>query len=398
MSMDILIRGARTVLCNGAYALHVPDGTVGYHRIWLAYDQLCVIKTEELEGILYWVICSADYNATDQTISDIPTTRYYRTPVLISEGDTEVRDPWDSNFVWEPLTDNDTSNIVVSSFHSEHLVVESEAPVLADDGSLVTVTKYTNIMTGDVWRDTSIVRQKEVPVVSTLERFSSMNLSVGRVYRFQFVSDFSKLGYEPNIEAEDYSPFRGIYRIEKILSYYDVLSAGIDLYDTLYVANGIPHSVFLSDVESFDDATFYLLTCPAEVDKYFYIPDVLFKTTPVADIDEYDKLMLTIDLGIHSDPDMLSELQDIVQKLLEKKWGIVSLDGESIVKLAAYDKIWLHKSDYLALDNARLDKAKSSLVNLANIFCATEDNSMYKELQELKTKLLAYEEIIIQRS
>ena len=396
MSMDILIRGARTVLCNGAYSLFVPEDTVGYNRIWLAYDKLCVIKTEEIDGVLNWVIRAADYNTTEQTISDVASIYYYKTPVQISEEDTEVRDPWDSNYVWEPLIADDNSVISIVSFHSDHLIVEQGEPTLADDGSIVTIIKYTNILTGDTWRDTSIVRQKTVPVISNLERFTPVKISTGKVYRFQFTADFAKLGYEPDVEAEDYNPFRGIYRIEKILSYNDILSAGIDIYEQLYATNGVSYDVYKKDVDSFADSTFYRLSCPGEMDKTFYIPDMLFKTTPTADIDAYDKLMLTIDLGIYSDPDMLVDLQDIIEKLLEKKWGITSLDGEPLVRLAAYDKVWMHKSDYAALDMARKDKMKESLVNLADMFCATENNAMYRELQEAKAKILAYEEIIVQ--
>lgn len=435
MSQDILIRGSRATVCNGAYGQETPDATATLAKTWLSYDRLCVVRTavDASTDVQYWTVAAADYDFVNLVASTVSSKIYFRAPVLIDVDDEQERTPWDPALVWEDRTELPIASVVrLSTFDSDNVMIDAADPVTGDDGGVTTITKYTDIMTGNTWQEISVVYEKTVSVIQSEERVIPIQPVIGSVYRFRFVRDFKYLGYlapwqisqtdigktvridgdEVTITADNittylnkvaydkaYHPSGGIYRIDRILSYQDLLLTGVDLYNNLYAQCSLPRTTYDMDLPTFEAATFYLLSCPIEKTRSFYVPETLFKTSPDSSIDQYDKLLLSIELGVHSDPDMIEDMHTTLGALLEKRWGIIGGSGSKVsIKVASYDSTWMNSDDYALLEKQRRYVIKHSTIKLSELFCFTDTNPMHTELTRLKNQLKAYEEIIAQRS
>ena len=236
-----------------------------------------------------------------------------------------------------------------------------------------------------------------------MERYDTVNLTLGKVYRFTFVKDFEDLGYISDTKDENYSVMRGIYRVDKILSYKDVISNGIDVYNNLYVPSGVPKAVYTKDEPTFQNTMFYKLVDPRNEDIVLYMPLSFISGTPDGSIAKYDKLLMSINLGVFSSTEMIADMIDIIKELLKARWGIYA-DGDQfpedmeLVQFQRYDSLWLTTEDYDLIDKARQEVISDTSSTLLDKLFGSEMNKLKSENQTLKAKISAYEDIITNRT
>jgi hypothetical protein len=261
------------------------------------------------------------------------------------------------------------------------------------------------VVTGDVRKETSIVYKKTVYTREEITRYESVNLVLGKVYRFQFVSDFAQLGYDPTLDDTTQPITAGIFRVDKIMSYMDLVASGIDLYTNLYSPCRIPKDVYLGDVPKISDTTIYRLVDPTDESRVFFMPQTFIKDTPDASVEECGKVLLTIDLGIHGKEKvgtslLIDDMKDFLSQILEKRWGIGDASDKAYptIDQIEYDKVWLTKTQRVGLEAAREQKSKTSEVNFAELFNLDKTNIHYKENLRLKGKIKALEEKLIEQS
>ena len=228
---------------------------------------------------------------------------------------------------------------------------------------------------------------------------------LGNIYRFQFIRDFEDLGYIADDKDERYSIHKGIYRVDKILSYLELVAGGIDLYTNLYAPLGLSKEYYQRDEPSFKGKTFYKLVDPKNTNVVIYMPISFIKGTPNNAVAEYSKLLLTIDLGVFSDTEMLVDMLDIFLGLLKARWGITPKSvyntedpqaDDAIIQFQTYDSVWLTTDEYELLESLRDNEKKNALATSTVLqkLVTSELNRYVAENDKLRTQNQAYEEII----
>ena len=152
----------------------------------------------------------------------------------------------------------------------------------------------------------------------------------------------------------------------------DLVKSGIDIYANLYKPLNIAKEIFEEDEKSFADVMFYRLTNVYDESQVLYMPATFINGTPSSSVDAYGKYLVTVDLGIHQDIDMLKDLLDDISLLLEAKYGIkrevyakdenIPVDmtnpdtyeqGPEIIKFVKYDTVYMEVDDYDTIEKGR---------------------------------------------
>jgi hypothetical protein len=256
-----------------------------------------------------------------------------------------------------------------------------------------------------------------------------MSVVVGKPYRFRFTDADIVSGV---VEASKFSLIDGIYLVKGITDYSGVLRDNVKLTDGLYRYVSEPSQVnadFQADLTKLKTANFYKLQAVEDIfttktvvinstnvsadvkvvpkDAILYVPTYLVAGLPDPDVQEYAKLMMTIDLGPFADPELLATLKDTVGQILEAYHGI-DRDGYSDPSRSAsgryggisamiYSSAWLTQDDYKAIEASREVTATDANASSAR-FKRVNYYLLAKQRQEtiarLNAKIAAYEEII----
>ena len=383
----INIAGAGVEAVNTSLMITDPT-TEGNQRVWCDVDKKVTVKHDATRG---WIITSYDQSKIYYTESN-PSANTYT-------------DPWSVTYVVG--TDGLSPNPSMTSFNDPNIHITIGEPVTETDpetGDKITKTTTTvyNAVTNDRFVSVQTERERYNYITTPVERYDTVNLTLGKVYRFTFVKDFEDLGYISDTKDENYSVMRGIYRVDKILSYKDVISNGIDVYNNLYIPSGVPKSVYTKDEPTFQNTMFYKLVDPRNEDTVLYMPLSFISGTPDGSIAKYDKLLMSINLGVFSSTEMIADMIDIIKELLKARWGIYA-DGDQfpedmeLVQFQRYDSLWLTTEDYDLIDRARQDVISDTSSTLLDKLFGSEMNKLKSENQTLKAKISAYEDIITNR-
>ena len=431
MSQGIFIKGFPTANVNGTYTINNPSA-IGTKRSWDSVDNLYRLQYRDLPPIYrltedtvfdpyksyYTVLVDEETGEityvkdteTHGRADEIPSNTYYE---LVEQYQWEIVsiqtinyselqyktiledntiDPYNHGIVWEDANGSEITTASVEYWDESSFSTTISDPVVDEEaGTTTTVTKTTNLVTGDVYTETNVVRTKNVYVQKQLVRYDNMNLTIGRVYRFQFVSDFEQLGYRPTVEDQPLNS--GIYRLDKVLQYLELATSGIDLYANLYQPLAISKDVYNSDLNNLADDIVYKLVDPTDESVVYYMPQSFIKDSDPS-VEKYNKLLLTIDLGIQSDPDKFSEIQSIMEQMFEKMWGITPQGDNPLATVAIYDHIWLTTTQMEQIEKAREEVKKDSTVDLINLFDLENTNYIFVENRRLKGQVANLEEAL----
>ncbi len=383
----INIAGAGVEAVNTSLMIADPTAE-GNQRVWSDVDKKVTVKHDATRG---WIITSHDQSKIYYTESNTSNT---------------YTDPWSVTYALG--TDGLSPTPSMTSFDDPNIHITIGEPVTETDpetGDKITKTTTTvyNAVTNDRFVSVQTERERYNYVTTPVERYDTVNLTLGKVYRFTFVKDFEDLGYISDTKDENYSVMRGIYRVDKILSYKDVISNGIDVYNNLYVPSGVPKAVYTKDEPTFQNTMFYKLVDPRNEDIVLYMPLSFISGTPDGSIAKYDKLLMSINLGVFSSTEMIADMIDIIKELLKARWGIYA-DGDQfpedmeLVQFQRYDSLWLTTEDYDLIDKARQEVISDTSSTLLDKLFGSEMNKLKSENQTLKAKISAYEDIITNRT
>lgn len=358
---SILVKHAGTSVCNDTYKVESII-SMGQNRVWSNSDK--TVKIWYNSDTNRWVI--SNY------IGDVIYYSLYNSE--LSSGD--FPDPWTNDATWiigdfdgganplPVLTYFQNPNIVVSTVQDDPVVEESTG-----DTVTITTTTYLDTETGNSYTDSKVVREKTQYKTHIEERQVTVlsGLTIGKVYRFAFISTFAQLGWGGVGDLD-----HGFFRVDKICGYMDLVKSGIDIYANLYKPLNIAKEIFEEDEKSFADVMFYRLTNVYDESQVLYMPATFINGTPSSSVDAYGKYLVTVDLGIHQDIDMLKDLLDDISLLLEAKYGIkrevyakdenIPVDmtnpdtyeqGPEIIKFVKYDTVYMEVDDYDTIEKGR---------------------------------------------
>lgn len=269
---------------------------------------------------------------------------------------------------------------------------------------LVTIHTVVDNRTGESVSNTSVLISRSKVDIDLRTRYFVPDLEIGHIYRFAFVKDFKYLGYlDPS--SEDYDDgsgendsdiTRGVFKVTNQMSYYNLLLSGVDVYQNLYLPLKIPRTVYETDRKSWmNDDIWYELTDPSVAARVFYVPLGIISGTPDANVHEYNRHQLIIDIGIFKDPEFLAELITSLNLLMRAKFGM-----PTTAKLASYDKVYIPDEYYDWLERERKENIENFMTENSDQFYKTlfydKFNKLYKENLELKQKNQSYEKTIAQ--
>jgi hypothetical protein len=169
-----------------------------------------------------------------------------------------------------------------------------------------------------------------------------MSIDIGNTYKFRFKSGFDSLN--------------GIYTITHGLSWDSILLEEIDLFTLLYEPAGKVANDLDTDKSELTKESFFRLV-NVEDGSVVFMPKSYITGVPEPDVFEYPKLMLTVNLGLHIEPDTLATLQATVGTVLLGQLG-TSAD----VAVVQYGSKWLSEGDYEQIVEDRAN-SRSGVVN-----------------------------------
>ena len=401
----ITVRSASPAALNTDYMLLFPTAT-GFKRIW--YNN----RVSRIAFDNCWYLASGDLTVTYYQLMEV-VTEDYQLQVATDQGVVKLaytapKDPWVTtvtrdfkvgDYVWYRP---DTHTIVELSVIGEDRNFETKVTETSTnaDGLTVVSTTYTNTVTGDKRREVTTIKPTTEHEVVEHDRTAVPIVKAGQVYRFTFTDDFAALGYvPPSYDDGDLTTtdeFAGIYRVEKIVSYTDVLANAIDIYRNLYVPCGVPQEVYQQDEERFSTQSFYKLVNPNNVGQVYYIPEFIIVGVPDPGICQYNQMALTVNLGLYaSDDKVLYDVQDLLKRLLQARVGLPADVAENI-KLVSYNAKWCTR-EYFENLIARLPALRDYYLQqhgseLYGMLFATEHNQLYQDYLTLRRKVEVYEQ------
>ena len=296
------------------------------------------------------------------------------------------------------------------------------------DGAKRTTTTFTNIITGETHRDIQIVREKIIPTNDVHRRYDFVNLIVGQVYRFRFVKEFAELGWDPSKANQPANA--GIYKVDGIMSYYDMVAGRIDLFVNLYERCGVSRLTFDLDKKRFADSVIYRLVDPEDESNVIFMPQIFIEGQPDASVLKYNKLLLMIDLGIQPNSntvealrnetdvrtsndntvkvnlatthsvleawDQLSGMSELLRKVLQKEYGLTATATNPLFEFTVYGHTWLTDEGWNEIRADREAAKKHNDVDYNTLFNLEESNKWYKEYQIVNNKYSQLETLIKQ--
>lgn len=294
-------------------------------------------------------------------------------------------------------------------YWDESSVKSSTVTTTDPDGAIRTVTTFVNIITGETYTDTQVVRQKTVYNQKDVVRYDYVNLSIGKIYRFRFAAEFEKLGWIPGDKTQPINA--GIYKVDSIMSYYDSVIGRIDLYVNLYEKCGVSKTVFDADKKRFADTVIYRLVDPTDESKIYFMPQIFIEGQPDASVLKYNKLLMMVDLGIQPNSNTVSELTNtnhpavaalnrindmgsLIKKVLEKEYGLAPTETNPLVKFSVYGYSWLTDDGFNSLETDRKATMARSTVDFNKEFRCDESNKWYLENLKLRARLGNQEALI----
>lgn len=211
-------------------------------------------------------------------------------------------------------------------------------------------------------------------------------LALGRTYRVTFKPEFSRHGHQPDVVNPVYlHDGKGVVKVEAMMSFNDIVTSGIKLYDSffkpcgiteeeyqVYFGTGVPtnrqqivdpetnevtqEAMNFTSTVNYSAYPIYKLVDAMNPKDVFYAPEQALAAFPEVDINLFLKLMLTIDLGAWKSPDQLTTIRDVIRERL----NLFGISGDC-VGLSVYDQVYMDTATYEDLVATRVPTATYSV-------------------------------------
>lgn len=172
----------------------------------------------------------------------------------------------------------------------------------------------------------------------------------------------------------------GIYNVESILSYAEILRTNIDIFKLTYQANSLSSDIFNADLETIRLGKIAKLISVTDTSVVLYVPEHLFDKVPDGSVQKYFQMGLAVDLGIFDDPEQLSVIRSEIEQIVNSMLGTTNKTVIYTVK-----NIWMTTDAYQEIANDR----ETKVTRVSNHY--TDKLSLIKQVDSLKTKLAYYE-------
>jgi hypothetical protein len=198
-------------------------------------------------------------------------------------------------------------------------------------------------------------------------------IQIGYVYKFTF---------KPLLSFYD-----GIYKVLSYLSIEEMRNIGVDLFKETFEPLSISQEDFNSEFEIFytqQNSNIIKIQNVNDISKVVYIPEYYISKIPSINIKPYQRLGLTVNLGVFDDIEEISLIKQEINDILYTKVGISS----NTIVFSVEEK-WLTDDEYELIDQARQD-------NISNLSTIYSDNiELTKTISQLQSLINAYEDIIL---
>lgn len=190
------------------------------------------------------------------------------------------------------------------------------------------------------------------------------------VYSFTFTSVFNTLD--------------GIYKVESINSYSELLNNKIDLYKVTYSAYGATDDQFRADLDLIREGKTAKLVSVDDESVIIYIPEHLFAEIPNGDVHNYYLLGLAVNIGIFDDIELVNNIKNEVDQIVSTMTGT-----ENKTTIFNVKSKWMTLDEYQVID----DERKDNITRITNHY--TEKQELLKQIDSLKTLIKYYEDLLI---
>jgi hypothetical protein len=223
-------------------------------------------------------------------------------------------------------------------------------------------------------------------------------LVIGSVYRFTFSEPFVALGHDLDPEATN-AVGAGYYRVEELLTHEQILERGIDLVEFLFGLVDLTEADYQVARAGTEEVPGYLHQDFVQLvhvtsKQVVYMPSTNIATIPIANVQEYNKLAMAVDIGIigNSDADIaaLNGIRQLIRDLMMYEHGIdlgVDEDDNPLPELMLYDTQWLTEGEYADI---LIDRATRKYVAIEGHPFALSDmaqpTNLFAEIAKLKTE------------
>jgi len=199
--------------------------------------------------------------------------------------------------------------------------------------------------------------------------------AVGAVYKFKF--------------AEDYQYWNGVYKVVQILSYDEYLDNGRTLIDDFYTACGLDEARLVADLPSIRASSVLKLTAPDDTSdqKECYAPLCFVNEAPDSNVKKYYKMGMICTIGVTEGPDDLEFAKQSFVEVIEASLGVTP----DPVFVTLNNGEWMTQDEYNQI-LAERDASKKKVINYFS-----QCKKLEQEVASLKTKLAAYEKVIIEQ-
>lgn len=198
--------------------------------------------------------------------------------------------------------------------------------------------------------------------------------------------------FTPTVGVSYYFTFRlnfntlnGVYHLVQSLTFKECIDNDIDLMSTCFKLVGYTEEQYLLDLDMIKEHNILKLVNPdtMDADSAIYIPFIYLDKVPDHRIKKYYKLALGLNLGVLDNVELMEATIATMKEHISAATGIT--DDPTIFEIS---HVWLTDDQYNDIEASRDQSAKKIL----NYF--TENVRYEKEITRLRSKLVAYEEII----
>jgi len=197
-------------------------------------------------------------------------------------------------------------------------------------------------------------------------------MQVGYVY---------KLSFNPLL-----ANYNGIYKILSFLTIEELRNIGIDLFKETFEPLGITNEDFDIEFNLFytqANSNIIKIQNVNNITKVIYVPEYYISEVPSINVKPYQRLGLTVNLGIFNDKDELNLIKQEINDILSTKLGI-----SSNTILFSVEEKWLSDDEYEIIDQER----KNNISNLSTIY--SDNIELNEMIARLHSLINVYEEII----
>jgi hypothetical protein len=184
-----------------------------------------------------------------------------------------------------------------------------------------------------------------------------------------------------------FSTLNGVYRIRATTTFSDALSSGVDFVEHLYTPAGLSQADFDTDYRQYNTAAIAVLESVVDTSVVYYVPESLFLNTPDPTVREYLPLILTVELGVFENTQVIFPLLDQLKDLVQASLGITS---PLRVMANPQNKAYLTESQYRIIEEGRSANIKALVPLSVQLKKSQEDNAYLAAL------CAAYEQTLVQ--